>query len=88
MLALSILSESLNVAAKVLAHHCFSYYDLNNPFLYMELVANAASQQDDGACGIEWWLARLTLLYNKAMFPIRVPIIIALTSSVTKALSH
>ena len=30
----------------------------------------------------------LALLWNKAMFPMRVPITIALASRVTKALSH
>jgi hypothetical protein len=81
------LSESLSVAVKVLAHHCFSYYDLNNPFYIgsswqmhphnrtMELKASSGGS------------LRLTLLC-KALFPMRVSITIALASPVTRALSH
>ena len=87
MLALSVLSESLSVAVKVLAHHCFSYYDLNNPFYIgsswqmhphnrtMELKASSG-----GSLGLA--------LLCKALFLMRVPIIIALASPVTRALSH
>jgi hypothetical protein len=85
---LSILSESLSVAAKDLAHHYFSYYDPNNPFYIwslwqwqdpnrtMELVASSG-----GMLG-------LALLCNKALFLVRVPITIVLTSPVTRALSR
>lgn len=38
MLALSILSESLSVTTEVLALHCFSCYDLNNPFSLQVIV--------------------------------------------------
>jgi hypothetical protein len=88
MLALSVLSESLSVAVKVLAHHYFSYYDLNNLFYIgsswqmhphnrtMELKASSGG------------LLGLALLCNKALFPMRVPITIALASPVTGSLSH
>jgi hypothetical protein len=70
-----------------LAHHCFSYYDLNNLFYIgsswqmhphnrtMELKASSG-----GSLGLA--------LLCKALFPMRVPITIALASPVTRALSY
>jgi hypothetical protein len=55
----------------------------------MELVANAASQQDDGTRGVEWCGSLgLTLLCNKAPFPIRVPITIVFMPPFARALNH
>jgi hypothetical protein len=81
--ALSILYESLSLAAKVLAHHCFSYYDQNNPFYTwsswqwqprnttMELVVRSGSRFS------------ATMHY----FPMWAPVTIAFTPSVARTFS-
>jgi hypothetical protein len=79
--ALSILYESLSVVAKVLAHHCFNYYDLNNPFY---IWSSWQWQHDDGAR----IALRLAFLCNNALFPMRAPVIIAFTLSVARTLNN
>jgi hypothetical protein len=85
---LSILSESLSVAAKDLAHHCFSYYDLNNPFYIWSLWQWQAPNRTMELVASSGGVLGLALLCNKALFLVRVPITIVLTSLVARALSR
>ena len=79
---LSILSESLSVASKDLAHHCFSYYDLNNPFYIWSLWQWQAPNRTMELVASSGGVLGLVLLCNKALFLVRVPITIVLTSLV------
>jgi hypothetical protein len=87
LLAFSVLSESLSVAVKILAHHCFSYYDLNNPFYIGSLWQMHPHNRTMELKASSGGLLGLVLLCQ-ALFPMRVPITIALASPVTRALSH
>jgi hypothetical protein len=85
---LSILSESLSVASKDLAHHCFSYYDLNNLFYIWSLWQWQALNRIMELVASSGGVLGLALLCNKALFLVRVPITIVLTSPVARALNR